>query len=355
LRLGVRQHARSTAAACLAASLGACDAKVTPTMLDLVDGAPLAVAPYGPQTVVDDLLPYDEELRGISGLVASRAHAGTLWAISDTATQLFAIRTAGADVEVTRTRVRGVRRFDWEDLAWFEDSGVPFLMIADVGTNRPASAARQRAGAQVGQLHIVREPRPGDAEADVLRTLTFTLPCEPIRDIESVAVDVERRAVLLVEKRAPVKRLLVLDLDRDHHAPTAADWTPITLPDLNRWEQQPTSLGARHLYQTSWRRNPTALDVRARRAVLLTNRHAYVYERAARSSWRDAFAAPPQQLRIPFRVELPGATPWTVPAGAAPTLPQREAVCFAADGAAVFVASERRGGAEAWLVRFDRR
>ncbi|MGC6489324.1 MAG: hypothetical protein ACON4Z_16880 [Planctomycetota bacterium] len=349
-----RRQVLAVALAALAALPG-CGRRRGPPAVDALDGAPLPVARFGPQALVADLAAHDDELGGVSGIVASRAHAETLWAISDTATQLFAIRTTGADVEVARTRVRGVRRFDWEDLAWFEDGGVPFLMIADVGTNRPASAARRRAGAQVGQLHVVREPRPGDAETDVLRTVTFTLPCEPIRDIESVAVDVERREILLVEKRAPVKRLLVLDLDQDHHAPTADDWTPITLPDLYGWERQPASLGARHLYQTSWRRNPTALDVRGRRAVLLTNRHAYVYERAARASWRDAFAARPRQLPIPFRVELPGAAAWTVPAGAAPTLPQREAACFAANGAAVFVASERRGGPEAWLAVFRRR
>ena len=355
MRLGVRPHARSTAAACLAASLGACDAKVTPTMLDLVDGAPLAVAPYGPQTVVDDLLTYDEELRGISGLVASRAHKGTLWAISDTATQLFAIQLQDGGVEVRGTRVRGVDRFDWEDLAWFEEDGDSCLMIADVGTNRPASAARTRGGEQVGKLHVVAEPRPGDKKVKVQRTVTFTLPCEPIRDLEAVAVDTARREILLVEKRAAVKRLLVLDLDQDHHEPTPEDWTEVALPDLHPYEQQPATSPSSLLYQTSWRRNPTALDWLGRRALLLTNRHAYVYEREVGASWPRAFATAPRQLQIPFRLELPGRAPQTLPPGASPVLPQREAACFGRGAASIFVASEQRGGAEAWLVRFDRR
>lgn len=339
----------------LLAALTACDARQTATMTDLVDGAPLDVAPYGPQAVVADLLPHDEELRGISGLVTSRAHKGTLWAISDTATQLFAIQLQDGGVEVRGTRVRGVDRFDWEDLAWFEEDGDPFLMIADVGTNRPASTARTRDGQQVGELHVVAEPRPGEKKVKVQRTITFTLPCEPIRDLEAVAVDSARREILLVEKRAAVKRLLVLDLDQDHHEPTPADWTEVALPDLHPYEQQPATSPSSLLYQTSWRRNPTALDVLGRRAVLLTNRHAYVYEREGDASWPRAFATAPRQLQIPFTLELPGRAPQTLPEGASPVLPQREAVCFDLGAAAVFAASEQRGGAEAWLVRFDRR
>ena len=82
----------------LLAALTACDARQAATMTDLVGGAPLDPAPYGPQAVVADLLPHDEELRGISGLIASRAHKGTLWAISDTATQLFAIQLQDGEV-----------------------------------------------------------------------------------------------------------------------------------------------------------------------------------------------------------------------------------------------------------------
>ena len=355
MRLGVRRRASWTAAACLVASLGACTEEVTPSMTDRVDGAPLAVAPYGPQVVVADLLPHDEELRGISGLVTSRTHADTLWAISDTATQLFAIQLRDDGVEVRSTRVRGVDRYDWEDLAWFEEDGDTFLMIADVGTNRPASAERTRGGEQVGKLHVVAEPRPGEKKVKVQRTITFTLPCEPIRDLEAVAVDTARREILLVEKRASVKRLLVLDLDQDHHEPTSEDWAEVSLPELHHHEQQPATAPSALLYQTSWRRNPTALDCLGRRAVLLTNRHAYVYERDVGASWTQALATAPRQLQIPFKLELPGRAPQTLPPGASPVLPQREAACFSRDGASVFVASEQRGAADAWLVRFDRR
>ena len=61
------------------------------------------------------------------------------------------------------------------------------------------------------------------------------------------------------------------------------------------------------------------------------------------------------QLQIPFTLELPGRPPQTLPEGASPVLPQREAACFSRGGAAVFVASEQRGAAAAWPVRFDRR
>ena len=98
-------RARPVAALWLLAALAACGAKSTLTMADHRDGDALVVAPFGPQVVVADLLPHDEELRGVSGLAASRAHPDTLWAISDTATQLFAIHLSTDGVEVQRTRV----------------------------------------------------------------------------------------------------------------------------------------------------------------------------------------------------------------------------------------------------------
>ena len=337
------------------ASIAGCGQPVVTPMTDLRDGAPLLIAPYGEQKLVADLAAKDADLRGVSGLAASRAYADTMWAISDTATKLFAIRVAADGVEVKETRVRGADRFDWEDLAWFEEDGESFLMIADVGTNRQSSTARRRQGVEVGQLHVVREPRPGDKKVKILRTLTFELPCEPDRDIESVAVDSRRREVLIIEKRAAIKRLLVLDLDQEHHRPTVDDWTAVALPDLHPVEQRPGSTASTHLYQTAWRCNPTALDLHDGQAMLLTNRHAYVYERKTGQHWPDSFSHAPAQLRLPFRLELPGRPAQTLPARAALILPQREALCITPDGASVFVASEQRGSPEAWLVRLDRR
>ena len=324
-------------------------------MTDLRDGAPLQIAPYSDQKLVADLAAEDADLRGVSGLAASRAYDDTMWAISDTSTKLFAIRVAANGVKVTQTRVRGADRFDWEDLALFEEGGESFLMIADVGTNRRTSTARRRDGVEVGQLHVVREPRPGDKKIKILRTLTFELPCEPDRDIESVAVDSRRREVLIVEKRAAVKRLLVLDLDQSHHRPTADDWTEVALPDLHRVEQRPDPAAPTNLHPTAWRCSPTALDLHDDQAFLLTNRHAYVYKRQDDQSWPDSFARTPAQLRLPFRLELPGRPARTLPAGATLVLPQREALCITPDGTSVFVASEQRGAPEAWLVRLDRR
>lgn len=334
--------------------LASCGQPVTP-MTDLRGGAPLPVAPYGAQTRVADLAAEDMDLCGVSGLAASRAYRDTIWAISDTATQLFAIQVAADGVEVVKTRVRGADRFDWEDLAWFEEDGEPFLMIADVGTNRKASTARRRGDVEVGMLHIVREPRPGDKKVKILRTLTFELPCRPDRDIESVAVDSSRREVLVVEKRAAVKRLLVLDLDREVHTPTAQDWTEVALPDLHTLEQQPERAPSTLHYQTNWRRNPTALDVRDDQAILLTSRHAYVYERGDGQSWSESFARTPAQLQLPFTLKLPDRSAQTLPANATLVLPQREALCVTPDGASVFIASEQHGSPEAWLVRLDRR
>ena len=347
--------------ALLGALATGCAEPPAPTLIDELDGRPLATAPFGPQQRVVDLMRHENELRGISGLASSREHKRTLWAISDTETRLFAIRVRDDDVKVRKVDVRDargdeLRRWDWEDLARFEQDDRHYLLIADVGTNREhVDTRRDASGRQVGLLHVLREPDPKDDKVRVTRTITFTLPPEPDRDIEAVAVDDATRQILLVEKRAAVKRLLLLDLDRDHHDVQAHDWSPVTLPDLAPWEHQSTRLDSRYLYQTAWRRNPTGLDVFDRQAMLLTNRHAYLYERAPDGNWRAAFAAVPRQLQIPFTVELPGRDPVTLPAGADPVLSQRESICFSHDGDSVFVASEQRLGRAAWLVRFDRR
>jgi len=321
-----------------------------PTLVDVLAGAPLAVAPFGPQERVADLRTLRDGLQEISGLAASRHHPGVLWAIADGKRNLYAIRTT-PEVQVDKVDLRRCKLRDWEDLAWFEQDGAPHLLIADVGGN--AANVHKRGGS--GFLYVLPEPAPGADEAKVTRTITFALPHgDPdFGDIEAVAVDSDTREILIVKKRVHEKHLLVLDLDEDRHDPGDGDWSSIALPDPNPWETDAPRGASRK--QTIWRRQPTGLDVHGREAVLLTYRHGYVYTRNGDESWREAFARRPEQLRMPFSVEL-GPTTHELPADAAPYLAQREAICFSPDGATVFVASEAAGKREpAWLVKFRRR
>jgi hypothetical protein len=115
-----------------------------------------------------------------SGVVASRAHAGVLWAIRDGGSArpgqpraaLYAYRLAGDRVgalangqRVRAIPVPGVTDVDWEDIA-ADDRGN--LWIADIGNNdcRRASIA----------LYKVREPDPAASRAQLLATYRFTYP-----------------------------------------------------------------------------------------------------------------------------------------------------------------------------------
>src|SRR5690606_34628363 len=62
-----------------------------------------------------------------------------------------------------------------------------------------------------------------------------------------------------------------------------------------------------------------AIDPQGRALVVLNYRIALVYTRSAGESWRDAVSRMPQQVNFPW-------------------LPQAEAVSFAADGSAIYIA-----------------
>ena len=354
-------RARTSVVACALALLAGLRAQrpELPSTTDRLGGHPLAAAPFGPQQLAGDLVQHTVKLAEVSGLAASSAHPGTLWAIADGERSLFAI-DCGRDARVRGVRatsVDGVRLYDWEDLASFSLGGRDYLLIADTGTNALNGRRRTHRGQNVAALHVVPEPRPGAERIEVASTITFALDNAADDDIEAVAVDEARGEILVLEKRRAPPRLLVLPLETAgdaHHDVTAADWQAIALPEAHPWERQQRNRRGNAL-QTSYRRQPTALAVRGAEAVVLTYRHAYLFRRAEQMSWPQAMARTPRQIALPFSLRLDEERRITVPAGATPVLPQREAVCFAADGNRLFVASEARGAVDAaWLVHLAR-
>ena len=114
-----------------------------------------------------------------SGVVASRSHAGVLWAIRDGGSSqpglpraaLYAYRLAGdrlgtiAGRRVRAIPVPGATDRDWEDIAT-DDHGD--LWIADIGDNSCKRASIV--------LYKVREPDPAAERARLLATYRFTYP-----------------------------------------------------------------------------------------------------------------------------------------------------------------------------------
>lgn len=264
-----------------------------------------------------------------SGLAASRRTAGWLWTHEDSGGEPV-VRALAAEGGKARgwLRVRGVVNRDWEDLASFTLDGKPWLLVADTGDNlgqRPQVV-----------LHVLEEPA---AEQLGARDERAQFPAYSIhfvyedgaRDCEAVAVAPEERAVYLLTKRDRPARLYRLPLQSaapDRPAVARQVGTVPHLPQSTGW----TSLipGPEHAF----RGDATALDFSpdGRRAVVLTYGGAYLFARAPEESWATALARAPEEL-------------------AGHHLPQAEAVCFAPDGRALFVASEQSRR----LLRYDAR
>ena len=106
--------------------------------------------------------PVPASLTETSGLVASRAHPGVLWAHDDSggAPEVVAIDLDGADHG--SVAVTGAEAFDWEDIALLPgaDGGPDRLVVGDIGDN----FGRIRQGAPI-RLYVVDEPTPPGAGA----------------------------------------------------------------------------------------------------------------------------------------------------------------------------------------------
>jgi len=135
-----------------------------PATSDPVDTAAseafLAAACAGDTTITDEgTLPPD--LNEISGLTASRAHDGVLWAVEDSLEppDLIALDAAtGAVLGTVVLEGDGVANVDWEDMAAGPGpDGEPWLYVADIGDNfgiRPQVA-----------IFALPEPEPVDGRA----------------------------------------------------------------------------------------------------------------------------------------------------------------------------------------------
>lgn len=259
----------------------------------------------------------EPQSREASGLAASRRTASLLWTHDDSGGQpvLYALNATDGSLR-GKLRVAGVENIDWEDIAAFELDGRAWLLIADVGDNlgrRPHV-----------WLHVVEEPEAAtlspDTEIVVQPHYSLQVIYEDLaRDCEAVAVDASARMVYLLSKRDPVPRLYALPLGATTQTVVARLVGEV--PHL----PQPTALQrAIGLPSQAYRGQPCSMDFAAdgSAAVILTYGDTLFFSRAPGESWAVALA------RVPI-----GLPPHL--------LPQAEAACFAADGQAIFVCSER--------------
>ncbi len=224
-----------------------------------------------------------------SGLAHSNLDKDVFFAINDSGNEprLFAMGRRGEDLGSWRVDYK--LDHDFEDLASFEWQGKAYLLIADVGDN----LAWRRDLAML----IVEEPDLANLNPQsvikIAWSFGFDYPGGP-RDSEAVAVDADQGVIIVASKRTVPAEIFELPLKPEGARTTAkkiAELTGIPQPTTKDLAQDP-----------KWgysRAQPTAMDIFGRRAIVITYKDAYYYERAPFGSWAEAFGRTPDRIPLP--------------------------------------------------------
>jgi hypothetical protein len=253
----------------------------------------------------------DERINESSGIARSLRHPDLLWIHNDSGDQarLFLVGLDGN----TRGEfpLAGVPMpLDWEDMCSFSIEGEPWLLIGDVGDN----AITRHLGApdsgpeRACRLLLIREPAlndvPDQNTVPVHATMLFEYEDGP-RNCESVAVDTERREILLVSKSKSTPLdcgvyRIPLTLDAGERSAVAQRIGQLDLPFA------------------------TAMDIAPgnRRLVVLSAKGATIVDRGEGESWEEALKRDAPNVALPKREN-------------------GETVCFGSNPDELFLNSER--------------
>ena len=146
----------------------------------------------------------DDRINESSGMAASRTHPGMLWIHNDSGDdpRLFLIAADGETRAVVN--LIGAKAHDWEDMCSFEVAGQSWLLIGDIGDNDEKRSRDKKPCA----LYLVKEPKIPQSNGQpsirwpVDAAIPFVYDDGP-HNCESLAVDVERREILLLTKKKP--------------------------------------------------------------------------------------------------------------------------------------------------------
>jgi len=140
----------------------------------------------------------DPDLVELSGLAASHAHPGVLWANNDSgdSPRLFAMSDTGAALGVFT--VAGAEAIDWEDIATGPgpDPAMSYIYVGDIGDN---AAARDH-------VTVYRLPEPAsapdgaDVTLDGAEAIQLTYPAGP-EDAEALFVDPRSGDLFIITKQ----------------------------------------------------------------------------------------------------------------------------------------------------------
>ena len=149
----------------------------------------------------------DPALIELSGLAASRAHPGVLWAHNDSGdtARLFAMSATGDALGVFD--VAGAKATDWEDIAVGPGpvADQPYIYIGDIGDN---NAARDHV--TVDRVPEPTSPPKGDGNLEGVEAFDLTYPGGP-EDAESLLVDpLSGDLVIITKQRSGTSKVLTI-------------------------------------------------------------------------------------------------------------------------------------------------
>lgn len=231
------------------------------------------------------------DLDELSGLVASRRHAGVFWTHNDSGAGPVVVAIRASGEVVAEVELVGVEARDWEDIAVGPgpEPGVDYLYVGDIGDNK-----RQREGVVI---HRVREPATlaGPARIEAGEITSFEL---------RYADGAENAEALVVDRDGAI---FVISKGERAHLYKAVDGA------LAR--QATLDVGEGALV--------TGADLSPGGDLLAVRTYGggYLWARAADQSLAEAVGVAPCAMGLAKE-------------------PQGEAIAFAADGAAIYTVSE---------------
>ncbi|HET9032313.1 MAG TPA: hypothetical protein VFN25_05335 [Dokdonella sp.] len=271
-------------------------------------------APFKPAQL--SALITEASLDEISGIASSRLSENRYWVHDDSPrpAELQAIDESGK--QLVRLRIEGVRAIDWEDIASHSDAGKPWLLIGDIGDN---------AGVRKDyELIVIEEPelsaKAGVQSIKPAWRLRFRYP-DGAHDVEAMAVDVQQRQVLLINKHPP---LAVYTLPLGPASTNTNTLVATKLLELSSIPQPDANERKARYPSARFGGSPTGLDIDAagKRAILLTYRDIWLFNRKPGESWKQAFSRKPKRISLP-------------------PLAQAEAIGFDRNGQSIMVSGER--------------
>ncbi len=265
----------------------------------------------------------NKDIDEASGLAWSARQDDLLWTHNDSGdkARLYALGMHGE--ARGRIKLKNADNRDWEDMASFTLDGEPYLLVADIGDNESKR--------EYLTLYVIAEPdlsRDSKVSLEPAWRINFSYPEGP-RDAEAVAVDTERRRVLIISKRDLPARLYEVPLQPLSDDIVLAERGPDlrTLPPPRRNDVATAPMSK------DWHWQPTAMDIAhdGETLIVMTYSAIYYFPRADSPDWSHALQRPPLALKLH-------------------KLPNAEAAALSPNGQSIVVTVEKK---HAPLLRID--